>query len=194
MYLPERTKMTERLSDDNMDQLEAWIDSGPKTFNLLYSITRDGCDPVPFHSKCDDKGPTVTVVYNTQGSVYGGYTSLAWQSSGNYKQDDKAFLFQILHSYQKLCRKFPSQKTTKSIYHNSEYGPSFGGDSTVTDLELFNQKVDPVQGIFSLSKARGGMNTTESYEYGGVTAADINNGTMDVVEIEVYSVTGTNGQ
>jgi len=193
MYLPERTKMTGRLSDDNMDQLEAWIDSGPKTFNLLYSITRDGCDPVPFHSKCDDKGPTVTVVYNTQGSVYGGYTSLAWQSPSSYewKQDDKAFLFQLPHSCQKLCRKFPSQKTNYSIYHNSSYGPSFGGGS---DLELFDGKVDPVYGIFSLSKAGGKMVPSSDYEYGGVTAADINNGTMDVVEIEVYSVTGTNRQ
>jgi len=35
------------------------------------------------------------------------------------------------------------------------------------------------------------MNTSTSYEYGGVKPADINNGTMDVVEAEVYSVTGT---
>jgi len=188
MCLPEPTKMTGRLSDDHMDQLEDWIDSGPKTFNLLYSITRDGCDPVPFHSKCDDKGPTVTVLYNPQGSVYGGYTSQAWQSSGGWKQDDKAFLFQLLHSYQKLCRKFPSQKTTNSIYHNSSYGPSFGGGA---DLELFSKKVDPVHGIFWLSKHAGKMTPSPSYEYSGVTAADINNGTMNVVEIEVYSVTGT---
>jgi len=183
--------MTGRLSEDHMDQLENWIGSGPKDFNLLYSITRDGCDPVPFHSKCDDKGPTVTVVYNTHGSVYGGYTSLAWQSSGFGKQDDKAFLFQLLHSYQKLCRKFPSQKTADSIYHSSGYGPSFGDG---TDLELFSKKVNPVQGIFSLSKANGGMYPSDSFEYGGVTAADINNDTMKVVEIEVYSVTGTNRQ
>jgi len=193
MCLPEPTKMTGRLCEDHMDQLENWIGSGPKVFNLLYSITRDGCDPVPFHSKCDDKGPTVTVVYNTQGSVYGGYTSLAWQnpSSGEWKQDDKAFLFQLLDSCQKLCRKFPSQKTTNSIYHNSSFGPSFGGGA---DLELFITKVDPVYGIFSLSKAEGKMIPSSSYEYGGVTVADINNGTMDVVELEVYSVTGTNRQ
>ena len=70
-------KMTGRLSDDHMDQLESFIGTGPKTFRLLYSFTRDGCGNQPFHSKCDNQGPTVTVLYNPQGCVYGGYTSLA---------------------------------------------------------------------------------------------------------------------
>jgi len=115
--------MPGRLSDDHMDQLESFIGTGPKTFRLLYSFTRDGCGNQPFHSKCDNQGPTVTVVYNPQGSVCGGYTSLAWQSSGDWKQDDQAFLFQLAFSNQKLCRKFPSKHTVNGVYHNSLYGP-----------------------------------------------------------------------
>ena len=41
-----------------------------------------------------------------------------------------------------------------------------------------------------MSTAGGGMDPSDAYEYGGVKPADINNGTMDVVEAEVYRVTG----
>ena len=51
--------------------------------------------------------------------------------------------------------------------------------------------MDHVNGVFPLSTASGRMNPSPSYGYGGVKPADINNGTMDVVEGEVYSVTGT---
>jgi len=178
------------MSDDHMDQLETWIGTGPKTFRLLYSFTRDGCGLQPFHSKCDNQGPTVTVLYNPQGSVYGGYTSLAWQSSGGaWKQDNQAFLFQLVFSHQKLCRKFPSKETLYSVFQFSKNGPYFGSGP---DLKLFYNldNMTPVNGVFPLSTA-GQMYTSSSYEYGGVKPADINNGTLDVVEAEVYSVTGT---
>jgi len=181
--------MAGRLSDDHMDQLETWIGTRPKTFRLLYSFTRDGCGLQPFHSRCDNQGPTVTVVYNPQGSVYGGYTSLAWQSSGYYKRDDQAFLFQLVFSHQKMCRKCPSKITTNGVCHHSGYGPLFGSGH---DLLLFSfSNVNPVNGVFPLSTASGQMNPSPDYEYGGVKPADINNGTMDVVEGAVYSVTGT---
>ena len=48
----------------------------------------------------------------------------------------------------------------------------------------------PANGVFPLSTAGGGMDPSDAYEYGGMKPADINNGTMDVVEAEVYSVTG----
>jgi len=185
--------MAGRLSDDHMDQLEAFIGTGPKTFRLLYSFTRDGCGLQPFHSKCNNQGPTVTVVYNPQGSVYGGYTSLAWKSAGYWQRDDQAFLFQLAFSYQKLCRKFPSKLTTKSVYHSNTHGPFFGSGGGLLlfySLGLTNN-LNPVNGVFPLSTVNGLMIHNEDYEYNGVKPADINNGTMDVVEVEVYSVTGT---
>jgi len=183
--------MTGRLSDDHMDQLESLIGTGPKTFRLLYSFTRDGCGLQSFHSKCDNQGPTVTVLFNPQGSVYGGYTSLAWQSSTRCNQDDQAFLFQLAFTQQKLCRKFPSKRTSEAIFHANSYGPCFGSGGG-HDLLLFCNidNFNPVNGVFPLSNAGGKMIPSANFEYGGVKPADINNGTMDVVEGEVYSVTG----
>jgi len=175
------------LSVEHMDQLEEWISAGPKQFHLLYSITRDGCGPAQFHKMCDNRGPTVTVVYNTQGSVYGGYTGLPWRDSGEYKRDDQAFLFQLVFSYEKRFRKFHSNKTDKSTYHSFQYGPAFGSDY---DLCLFYQNVNNVNGVYVLSNAGGCMKPSESFVYDDVKAADINNGTMNVVEIEVYNVSG----
>jgi len=155
----------------------------------MYAITRDGCGPAQFHKMCDNRGPTVTVVvYNIKGSVFGGYTSLSWQSSYTWKLDDQAFLFQLPFSYKKLCRKFPSSKTQDYVWHCASHGPMLGKGH---DLDLFvNTNVNPVNFVCSLSKASGEMKPSSSFVYDGVTTADINNDTMDVVEVKVYSVIG----
>ena len=64
-------------------QLETWIGRNCK-FVLLFKATRDGCCATAFHRNCDNKGPTITVLYNTNDSVFGGYTSQSWNSSGQY--------------------------------------------------------------------------------------------------------------
>ncbi|KAH3892852.1 hypothetical protein DPMN_016985 [Dreissena polymorpha] len=102
--------MTLQLMDNYMDQLESWICTGPKIFSLLYKITRDGCNATTFHHKCDNQGPTVTVLYNQQGSVYGGYASESWTSSNKYIQDANAFIFQLRYSGSNKPTKFPNKK------------------------------------------------------------------------------------
>ena len=66
-------------------------------FTLLYKISRDGCNASTFHTKCDCQGPTITVLYNTNDTVYGGYTSQSWLGAGTEYSayDEKAFLFQV---------------------------------------------------------------------------------------------------
>ena len=50
-------------------------------WRLLFRASRDGFAAESFHSKCDDKGPTVTVVQS--GSfVFGGFADAAWSSPG----------------------------------------------------------------------------------------------------------------
>ena len=64
--------MAGQLPDKYMDRLESWIGTGPKTFTLLYKISRDGCNATTFHQMCDNHGPTVTVLYNKQVRCMGG--------------------------------------------------------------------------------------------------------------------------
>src|SRR6266542_5807748 len=55
--------------------IQKWINNGtnltkkPK-WNLLYCASRDGYGANVFHQKCNNKGPTVTVVKRGQGTAY----------------------------------------------------------------------------------------------------------------------------
>ncbi|KAH3798718.1 hypothetical protein DPMN_152320 [Dreissena polymorpha] len=60
-------------------------------FTLLYSATKNGCTAHTFNEKRDYQGSTVTVVYNEQGSVFGGYTSASLVAVIGATRDDKAF-------------------------------------------------------------------------------------------------------
>jgi len=105
------------------------------SMNLLYKASKDGFDCKFFHQLCDNKGPTIVIVYTNFGKVIGGYTPLNWETSKNehtYVQDDGETSF--LFSYT-LLRKFPLQRNGKSyaICNGTNYGPRFGGGH---DLEI----------------------------------------------------------
>ncbi|KAH3798645.1 interferon-induced protein 44-like [Dreissena polymorpha] len=177
--------MAGQLGDSDKTQLEQWIGQGPRHFTLLYSATRDGCTNLKFHEKCDYQGPTVTVVYNEHGSVFGGYTSASWASYGGHTRDDKAFLFQLKFYDEDTFRKFPVSNSTYSIYSHSSYGPYFGGNSG-HDMHLFSGAIISSGGFFQLN---GGFSFGTNYTMTGVSDwDDIHDGSLKVKELEVYSV------
>ena len=178
--------MSGKLTDKFMDQLEQWIGTGPKKFDLLYAITRDGCSATTFHQKCDNQGPTVTVLYNQQGSIYGGYTAASWDQSDQYKNDATAFLFRLQYNNGSATNKFPCKNPGNAIYANSYYGPIFGSGH---DLYAFNGTINNSGGYFALNGNMNRMNHT--YNNQGIATNQINNGNMNVTELEVYRVTGT---
>ena len=64
------------------------INSNAKiTYELLYKATIDGEAASVFHSKCDEKGATITVVKVLNGSKYGGYTPLSWKRDCCWQKD-----------------------------------------------------------------------------------------------------------
>jgi len=48
-------------------------------WRLLFQATRDGFAAETFHSRCDKKGPTVTIV-KSRGNIFGGFTKQSWKS------------------------------------------------------------------------------------------------------------------
>jgi hypothetical protein len=44
--------------------------------SLLYCGTIHGWEPMDFHSRCDKKGPTITLLKVRDGDCIGGYTNL----------------------------------------------------------------------------------------------------------------------
>ncbi|WAR13798.1 IF44L-like protein, partial [Mya arenaria] len=183
-YTPYKCNMAGQLTDAYMDQLETWIGTGPKTFTLLYKITRDGCDATIFHQQCDNQGPTVTVLYNTSDSVFGGYAGQSWHSRKAWINDNTTFLYQLRFSGNEKTNKSPFQgsKASNAFFGHTTYGPTFGGGH---DLHAFAGKISNNSGTFALN----GHMTFHSYDSQELTTDQINNGHMDVTELEVYKVT-----
>ena len=91
---------------------------------LLYSGHLHGWNYKDFHSRCDNKGRTVSLFQIEQGDCIGGYTSQHWESpsSDKWKADSSAFLFNLTRSLH-----FPSNATGRDIYCYIYEGPWFDG-------------------------------------------------------------------
>mmetsp|Transcript_43239 Transcript_43239/g.90853 ORF Transcript_43239/g.90853 Transcript_43239/m.90853 type:complete len:233 (-) Transcript_43239:515-1213(-) len=57
--------------ESHVTQLHDWLmeDGSDGAFSLLYRSSRDGLSSTSFHSKCDNKGCTLTVIETTDGHV-----------------------------------------------------------------------------------------------------------------------------
>ena len=61
------------------------------SFNLLYRASRDGFLAKDFHDKCDGIPNTIVLVKRRLSNyVFGGVTTKAWDSTGNWITDNKS--------------------------------------------------------------------------------------------------------
>ena len=44
-------------------------------FQLLYKASQDGWTAANFHTKCDNKGATITLIKSEFGKTFGGFTT-----------------------------------------------------------------------------------------------------------------------
>jgi hypothetical protein len=64
-----------------------------KRFNLLWRGSRDRFTAQEFHRRCDGRATTLTLISDTKGNIFGGFTPVKWESSapgeeGHRKGDD----------------------------------------------------------------------------------------------------------
>ena len=62
---------------------------------LLYSASAHGWMGKDFHSRCDNKAPTISLFKIVNGDCIGGYTSAQWKSDSEYYVDNTAILFNL---------------------------------------------------------------------------------------------------
>ena len=108
-----------------------------KSFSLLWRGSHDGFDAAAFHRLCDGKANTLTIIKNTNGFIFGGFTSIPWSSMQGYKTDSIAFLFSLTNSSNtplKLKVNFPEN----AVYHFLNYGPTFGAGRDLHVSSLSN--------------------------------------------------------
>jgi BTB/POZ domain-containing protein KCTD9 len=98
----------------------------------LYRGTRDGFGAQDFHSKCDNKSPTLSICKTHDSSyIFGGFTTVSWESPTVAKLDPNAFLFSLTNKDNKPVKmKVDPNKRQYAIRCHSGYGPifGFGGD------------------------------------------------------------------
>ncbi|XP_060064215.1 interferon-induced protein 44-like [Ylistrum balloti] len=176
--------MATKLTQTHRNQLSKWIDPTKRhKFILLYKISRDGCNANTFHNYCNNKGPTVTVLYNTDKSVYGGYTAENWTSNITYVDDAHAFLFKLEYNGKENPMKFPTKNNgTNAMYNKESCGPTFGNGH---DLHCFDGNVDKSGNYFPLN---GKVNLGNTYDMLGQDYNTVMNGHQNVLELKVYSV------
>ena len=121
------------LDVDSSDRLLSMLPPGVYSgaFRLLFRASRDGHTPQAFHQRCDNQGPTVVVSKSQGGHLFGGFTEVAWDSSGQWKHSGQSFLF-------RLSGPGGIQPSKHPIYQNHQNGvrcrpnefPQFGSDMT----------------------------------------------------------------
>jgi hypothetical protein len=110
-----------------------------KRFSLLWRGCRDGFGACDFHSRCDGHANTLTVILDTDGSVFGGFTPAEWESrewnknwgdNNNCLKADaspKSFLFTLKNPHDVPARRFAlkADKNVVAIRCVSGCGPHF---------------------------------------------------------------------
>jgi uncharacterized protein YdcH (DUF465 family) len=112
-----------------------------KDFKILWRGSRDGFKSQEFHGRCDGHANTLTVILDTEGNIFGGFTPLKWESrvwnkkggheDNRCKADDnqKSFLFALTNPHNLPARTFvlKAEEKWRAIICWDKWGPSFGG-------------------------------------------------------------------
>jgi hypothetical protein len=103
-----------------------------RRFSLLWRGSRDGFGASGFHERCDGHENTLTVILDTKGNIFGGFTPVKWDSNSEAMTDDslKSFLFTLKNPHNIPARKFALKAEFKhqAINRAFGYGPLFGDD------------------------------------------------------------------
>ncbi|KAF2072646.1 hypothetical protein CYY_006048 [Polysphondylium violaceum] len=110
-----------------------WIDdSKTMGFELLYEALENKFSPSSFHSACDGKGATITLIKTTDGCVFGGYNSQSWNSDIVYYGDNKCFIFTMVNIHGIKPTKYgPGAKCTNYVRCSLDSGPIFGSGNDI---------------------------------------------------------------
>lgn len=94
------------------------------SLKLLYRATRDSFAALAFHSKCNGKANTITIIKSTLNFVFGGYTSADWTRC--WMSDSSAYLFSLRVNGSATALKYPVVSSSTAICGSLSYGPLFG--------------------------------------------------------------------
>ena len=150
-------------------------------WSLLYRATRDGFGSDVFHSRCNWHSNTLTILKAKESKfIFGGFTTVDWDSSSGSKSDPNAFIFSLTNKDKTpLKMKVDPNYHQYGIYCISSCGPSFG-----KDIHIANNSNTTIG-----SHSKFGITFRHpQYEYGTMKAEKFLSGSFNfqLDEIEVY--------
>nr|XP_058971550.1 uncharacterized protein LOC131797909 [Pocillopora verrucosa] len=112
-------------------------------FVRCWHAKTDGWAASTFHSNCDGRGPTVTIVKVNE-YIFGGYTDVSWSGAGScaYSYANKAFIFSLYNVKGYNPVKLTQYRNQQyAMYRCNTYGPTFGNghDIYISDGSGNNQ-------------------------------------------------------
>jgi hypothetical protein len=170
-----------------------------KHFELLWRGSRDGFRAKEFHRRCDGHANTMTVILDTDGNIFGGFTPLGWESrvwnrkygkaDNCLKRDDsqKSFLFTLKNPHNIAARRFVlnAEKKHEAIDCDSEWGPRFYA-MAVSD----NCNITTNSGTSLGSSSTNDTGLNGKFGFAGSTYFRVKN--IEVFEITDYTALQTN--
>jgi hypothetical protein len=123
-----------------LTEIPAIFDGIRGRFSLLWRGSRDGFGARAFHRRCDGHAGTLVVIRDSGGSVFGGFTPVAWEtrvwngisSVGNncFKEDPtlKSFVFSLRNpsNTPPMAFQLKRQYSFRAICCGADCGPVFG--------------------------------------------------------------------
>ena len=149
---------------------------------LLYRGSKNGWNIGDFHDLCDNKGATITLFKSSKGKIFGGFTSLSWESKGWFgnfgEKDNSAFLFSVSDK-----NTFHVTRDQYAVCHYSNYGPYFYKGIEVTEgpMNKENAAKCQISGHYNIKALKDGNSALT-----GDGAKNKNSFT--IVELEVFKV------
>jgi hypothetical protein len=166
-----------------------------KRFSLLWRGSRDGFVASEFHRRCDGHANTLTVILDTKGNIFGGFTPVEWESrkwngkledeSNTKKADDslKSFVFMLKNQHNVPARRFAlnAEEKHQAIVCNSRCSPCFGGGYDIYVFDNCNADVSTNWSSFGSSYINNtGLDGTKFFA---------GSKQFQVKEIEVFEIT-----
>jgi hypothetical protein len=114
------------------DLPELFQDFKQNHFTPLWRGSCDGFGAGTFHNRCDGHPNTLTVILDTNGNIFGGFTPVEWECRAKWPWQKadlslKSFLFTLKNPHNLPARRFPlkAEMNDQAIECNCLYGPHF---------------------------------------------------------------------
>ncbi|PFX18451.1 Fibroleukin, partial [Stylophora pistillata] len=157
------------------------------TWKRCYFADQSSWSTAEFHTKCDYKGPTLTIV-RVREYVFGGFVENSWGGKpSNIGHQIEGFLFSLSNPFDLAPRILPIQQGKASGRTNPHLGPSFGE----RDLELFEDKHGRIMGYSRLGASFDLMSVSLSSYEAWFYLAGSQHFYPDQVEVFYYHVPST---